>query len=93
MFEVIEVNNINNNRKPGIIPSNFIGGRSKFGFVIGEIINPHTIKKPNKTINIKVNNSRALRAIFCVLKINMPVKRTGMIDMIVTNKSETGMFN
>ena len=93
MFEVIEVNRINKSKKPGIIPSNFIDGRSKLGFVIGEITNPHIIKNPNKPINMNVNNNRALSAIFWVLKINIPVKRIGTIAMIVTIKPEIGRFN
>ncbi len=93
MFEVIEVNKINNNKKPGIIPSNLIGGRRKLGFVNGEINNPEIIKNANKLINTKVNSNKVLIAVFCVLKIIMLVKSIGKIDIIVTIISEIGRLN
>ena len=93
MFEVIEVNKINNNKKPGIIPSNLIGGRRKLRFVDGEINNPEIIKNANKLINMKVNSNKVLIAIFCVLKIIMLVKSIGKIDITVTITSEIGRFN
>ena len=93
MFEVIEVNKINNNKKPGIIPSSLIGGRRKLGFVNGEINNPEIIKNANKLINTKVNSNKVLIAIFCVLKIKMLVKSIGKIDIIVTIISEIGRLN
>jgi hypothetical protein len=93
IFEVIEVKKINSNKKPGIIPSNLMGGRNKLGFVNGEINNPEIIKKPSKPINMKVKNIKALTVIFCLLKNIKLVKRIGKIDIRVINISEIGMFN
>jgi hypothetical protein len=93
MFEVIEVNKMNSSKKPGMIPSNLIGGRSKLGFAKGENTNPQIIKNPNKPINTKVNSNKALIAILCVLKINMLVRKIGKTDIKVTSISEIGRFN
>ena len=91
-FEVIEVNNINNNKKAGRIPSNLIWGNVKVGLVIGAIINPETIKNTNNAIRINVNSNKVLIAIFCVLKIIKLVSSTGKIDIKVRTVSGIGML-
>jgi len=63
-FEVIDVNNINNNKNAGIIPSNLIWGNANVGLVYGAIINPETIKNANNAIKMNVNINNVLIAIF-----------------------------
>ena len=92
-FEVIEVNNINNNKKAGRIPSNLIWGNVKVGLVIWAINNPETIKKANNAIRINVNSNKVLIAIFCVLKIIKLVNSIGKIDIKVRTVFEIGMLN
>ena len=91
-FEVIEVNNINNNKKAGRIPSNLIWGNKNVGFVIGAIIDPETMKNTNNASKMKVNNNNILIAIFCVLKITKLVRRIGKIDIKVRAVSGIGML-
>jgi hypothetical protein len=84
---------MNSNRKPGMIPTNLIGGRIKVGFTSGDVINPEIIKNPNKPINMSVNSNNTLVAIFFFLKIIMLVKSMGKIDIRVIIISEIGRLN
>jgi hypothetical protein len=93
ILEVIEVNKINSNKKPGIIPSNLIGGKIKLGFMIGEVNKPDIMKIPNKPINMKVKISKTFVAIFFFLKIIMLVKIIGKIEIKVINTSGIGKLS
>ena len=92
-FEVIDVNNINNNKKAGIIPSNFIGGNANVGLIFGTIIKPKTIKNTTNANKMNVNSNNVLIAIFCVLKITKLVNNIGKIDIKVITVFESGMLN